>query len=387
VLVKGARIFEFETIIHRLQAQNHVTCLEVNLNAIKHNLEFFRSRLSPQVKTMVMVKAFGYGSGSSEIAEWLEFHQVDYLGVAYLDEGVALRNAGVSLPIMVMNPEGYSVKALVQYRLEPEVYSVHVLNTLIEEKLKWGIESSLTVHIKIDTGMHRLGVELKDLSELLELLDQHPSIQVGSVLTHLSSAENEDMDAFTVLQLSHFDQAVAMVRKKHPQAMAHAANTAAIVRWPQAQYDMVRLGIGLYGYSPIAEEQKSLQGVHHWKTYISQLRTIPTGDYVGYGCSFRSDVETRIATLPVGYADGFKRMLSNGMGEVSIQGKMAPVIGRVCMDMIMVNVTDIACEEGDEVELLGSHVTLKDWAQKCQTIPYEILTSISTRVKRKYIKS
>jgi alanine racemase len=387
VLVKGARVFGFETIIQRLQAQNHVTCLEVNLDAIKHNLEFFRSRLSPHVKTMVMVKAFGYGSGSVEVAEWLEFHQVDYLGVAYLDEGVALRNAGVSLPIMVMNPEGYSVKALVQYRLEPEVFSLHVLKTLIEEKLKWGIEESMVVHLKMDTGMHRLGIELKDLPEILFLLDQNPTMHVGSVLTHLSSAENVEMDPFTTSQLQQFDQAVAMVRHKHPHVMVHAANTAAIVRWPQAQYDMVRLGIGLYGYSPIEQEQASLQGVHIWKTYISQLRTIAAGDYVGYGCSFRSDVETKIATLPVGYADGFRRSLSNGIGAVHINGNMAPVIGRVCMDMIMVNVTGIRCQEGDEVELLGPHITLQDWARKCQTIPYEILTSISNRVKRKYIKS
>ncbi len=387
VLVKGARVFGFETIIQRLQAQNHVTCLEINLDAIKHNLEFFRSRLAQGVKTMVMVKAFGYGSGSVEIAKWLEFHQVDYLGVAYLDEGVALRNAGVSLPIMVMNPERYSVKALVQYRLEPEVYSVHVLNTLIEEKSKWGIDGPLLLHLKIDTGMHRLGIDLKELPEILSVLERNPSVQVESVLTHLSSAENEDMDSFTSQQLKEFDQAVLEVRKIFPKAVAHAANTAAIVRWPQAQYDMVRLGIGLYGYSPIEQEQKSLQDVHFWKTYISQLRTIPSGDYVGYGCSFRSDVETKIATLPVGYADGFRRSLSNGIGEVSIHGKIAAVIGRVCMDMIMINVTGIDCQEGDEVELLGPHIKLKDWALKCQTIPYEILTSISTRVKRKYIKS
>ena len=386
VLVKGARSFEFEQVIQRLQARNHITCLEINLNAIRSNLNFYRDKLNPGVKTMVMVKAFGYGAGSVEIAEWLAFNRVDYLGVAYVDEGVALREGGISLPIMVMNPEEFSVRALMQYNLEPEIYSLRVLNHLLEQKDALEISAPIRIHIKVDTGMRRLGFDFNELTKALEILRQRKDIEVVSVMSHLASAEDPASDAYTKKQLQSFDAFVQQVQVIFPKAWAHISNTSGIARWPQAQYDMVRLGIGLYGYSPIAKDQQYLQNVHRWKTHISQIRNIESGDCVGYGCTFEATKDMRIATLPVGYADGLKRMLSNGKGQVEIEGQLAPIVGRVCMDMTMVDVTQIHCEEGDEVLLIGGKITLKKIAEECSTIPYEILTSISNRVKRKFIK-
>jgi alanine racemase len=386
VLVKGARSFEFEQVIQRLQARNHITCLEINLNAIRSNLNFYRDKLNPGVKTMVMVKAFGYGAGSVEIAEWLAFNRVDYLGVAYVDEGVALREGGISLPIMVMNPEEFSVRALMQYNLEPEIYSLRVLTHLLEQKDALEMSASIRIHIKVDTGMRRLGFDFNELVKALEILRQRKDIEVVSVMSHLASAEDLASDAYTNKQLQSFDAFVQQVQVIFPNAWAHISNTSGIARWPQAQYDMVRLGIGLYGYSPVAIDQQYLQNVHRWKTHISQIRNIESGDCVGYGCTFEATKGMRIATLPVGYADGLKRLLSNGKGQVEIAGQLAPIVGRVCMDMTMVDVSQIHCEEGDEVLLIGGRITLKKIAEECSTIPYEILTSISNRVKRKFIK-
>lgn len=386
ILVKGARSFGFEQVIQKLQARNHITCLEVGLNAIQNNLNYFRQKLNPGVKTMVMVKAFGYGSGSVEVAEWLAINKVDYLGVAYVDEGIALREGGISLPIMVMNPEEFSVGALCQFNLEPEIYSLHVLEHLLHQKDLWEITSTMRIHLKVDTGMRRLGFDEPSLLKALAMLQIRKDIEVVSVMSHLASAENHAWDGYTQKQLEAFEQMVHWVKAKYPRAIAHMSNTSGIVRWPQAQHDMVRLGIGLYGYSPVPEEQVYLQNVHVWKTHISQIREIEAKEYVGYGCSFEAKRKTRVATIPVGYADGLKRALSNGIGSVEISGSLAPIIGRVCMDMTMVDVTDIHCKEGDEVILLGGKITLKEMAEQCSTIPYEILTSISNRVKRKYIK-
>jgi alanine racemase len=386
ILVKGARTFGFESVIQRLQARNHITCLEINLNAIRNNLNFFRDKLNPGVKTMVMVKAFGYGSGSVEIAEWLAFNRVDYLGVAYVDEGVTLREGGISLPIMVMNPEEFSVRALIQYNLEPEIYSVRVLTQMLQQKDTLGLKQVVRIHIKVDTGMRRLGFDMQTLDEALQILKQRQDIEVVSIMSHLASAEDERLDSYTNMQLNLFDTMVQKTQSIFPQVWSHISNTGGIVRWPQAQYDMVRLGIGLYGYSPVESEQEHLQNVHRWTTHISQIREIESHDFVGYGCSFEATQKMRIATLPVGYADGLKRILSNGKGAVEISGQLAPIVGRVCMDMTMVDVTNISCAEGDEAILLGGKITLKKMAEECSTIPYEVLTSISNRVKRKFIK-
>ncbi len=386
VLVKGARYFQFEKVIQRLQARNHITCLEINLNAISSNLNYFRNLLNPGVKTMVMVKAFGYGSGSVEIAEWLAFNRVDYLGVAYVDEGVTLREGGISLPIMVMNPEEFSVRALIQYNLEPEIYSVRVLTQMLQQKDTLGLDQKVRIHIKVDTGMRRLGFDMQTLEEALQILKQRQDIEVVSIMSHLASAEDERLDSYTNMQLNLFDTMVQKTQSVFPQVWSHISNTSGIVRWPQAQYDMVRLGIGLYGYSPVESEQEHLQNVHRWTTHISQIREIEANDFVGYGCSFEATQKMRIATLPVGYADGLKRILSNGRGAVEISGQLAPIVGRVCMDMTMVDVTHISCAEGDEAILLGGKITLKKMAEGCATIPYEVLTSISNRVKRKFIK-
>ncbi len=386
VLVKGARAFGFEGVIQRLQARNHITCLEINLNAIRSNLNFYRDKLNPGVKTMVMVKAFGYGAGSVEIAEWLAFNRVDYLGVAYVDEGIALREGGISVPIMVMNPEEFSVRAMMQYNLEPEIYSINVLMHMLQQKDALGLEQKVRIHIKVDTGMRRLGFDLHTLEEALQILKQRSDIEVHSIMSHLASAEDEHMDRYTQMQLDLFDLMLKRTQSFFPAVLSHISNTSGIVRWPQAQYDMVRLGIGMYGYSPVESEQMHLQNVHRWTTHISQIREIEAHDFVGYGCSFEATQKMRIATLPVGYADGLKRILSNGRGAVEISGQLAPIVGRVCMDMTMVDVTNISCTEGDEAILLGGKITLKKLAEECSTIPYEVLTSISNRVKRKFIK-
>lgn len=386
ILVKGARQFRFERIVSALQEQSHDTVLEINLNALAHNLNHFRSKLKPGVKMMVMVKAFGYGSGAREVAGLLEFNKIDYLAVAYVDEGVALREAGISLPIMVMNPEHTALDTMIRYRLEPEIYSFRMLNNFLEVLERSGHRISYPVHIKFDTGMHRLGFDPKEASELGVVLSKRSSVKVVSAFTHLAAADEPEHDSFTELQLSKFEQATAELEQHLGYSfMRHTSNTAAIQRFPAAQYDMVRLGIGLYGVAAYPDEQKQLMPVGRLKTVISQIKNIGIGESVGYGRSFRADKPLTIATIPLGYADGLRRSLSNGVGEVEIAGKRCPIVGRVCMDMMMIDITGVNAKEGDEVIIFGSSISLIELAQKSGTIAYEILTSISSRVKRVYL--
>jgi Alr-MurF fusion protein len=386
ILIKGARDFKFERIVDRLQEQAHDTVLEINLNAMTHNLNYFRARLSPGVKMMVMVKAFGYGSGAIEVSKLLEFNQIDYLAVAYADEGVALRRSGVSVPIMIMNPDHHSFATIIRHNLEPEIYSFRTLQLFLEALHSSPFAGDYPIHIKLDTGMHRLGFEAFEMDKLCKELLLASRVKIQSVFTHLAASDSAIFDSFTRDQLSLFDRLSAEIcTKLNTNFMRHAANTGGIQRFPESQYDMVRLGIGLYGVSADESEQNQLETVGTLKTIISQIKHIQPGDSVGYSRKFIADKPTTIATIPLGYADGLRRSLGNGAGLVMIKNQKCKIVGNVCMDMTMVDITNIEVEEGQEVIIFGVGQSLKEIADQCGTIPYEILTSISQRVKRIYL--
>lgn len=386
ILIKGARQFRFEKIVALLEEKTHETVLEINLNAISHNLNFFKSKLRPETKMMVMVKAFGYGNGGLEIARLLEHHKVDYLGVAFADEGIALKASGISLPIMVMNPESTSFSAIIQHGLEPEIYSLKGLEAFLKTVSAEG-KNDYPIHIKIDTGMHRLGFEEGQMDELIAILKDNPLVSVQSVLSHMATSDDLEHHEFALRQIALFDRLSSRLTSELDiTPIRHILNTSGISNYPMAQFDMVRLGIGLYGISNDASEQKYLENVSTLKSIISQLRTIPAGDSVGYGRRFVAARETRIATIPIGYADGISRHWGNGIGYISVNGKQAPVTGSVCMDMLMVDVSGISCKEGDPVVIFGKDPTVIEMASRLKTIPYEILTSISQRVKRVFYR-
>jgi alanine racemase len=331
---------------------------------------------------MVMVKAFSYGNGGYEIAKLLAHHKVDYLGVAFADEGVALKQAGINLPIMVLNPESTSYPSLMQHGLEPEIYSLKGLNAFVklaeQKKLK-----RFPIHIKLDTGMHRLGFMEQDLPALIARLQQTQAVEVKSILSHLAASDDMKFVDFTLAQLSLFDDLSTQIMEALDiQPIRHILNTSGISNFRQAQYDMVRLGIGLYGISNDEDEQKLLEQVATLKSVISQIRVIESGESVGYSRKFMAERLTRVATVPIGYADGISRHWGNGKGYVVIKGKRATILGSICMDMLMVDVTDIDCKEGHEVIVFGKDPSVIHMAQVLETIPYEIMTSISQRVKR-----
>jgi len=382
ILVKGARVFHFEKIIRRLQQKAHGTVLEVNLDALSNNLNFYRSRLKPQTKVMVMVKAFAYGSGSFEVANLLQFHRVDYLAVAYADEGALLRENGISLPIMVMNPSAATFDKLFQYNLEPEIYTFKILKEYLDF-LKTN-EVSAKIHLKIDTGMKRLGFEENDIKELAIILKQEVSrLQIASIFTHLAGADEEAHDSFTMQQMEKFKRLAHYLEEKLAiKTLKHALNSAGIVRFPAEQMDMVRLGIGLYGIEATGILQEQLQTVGTLKTIISQIKEVKKGETVGYCRKGKADEDTVIATIAVGYADGYDRRFSNGKGKALVNGKLCPIIGNVCMDMCMLDITGVNAYEGDEVILFGEDLPIYTLAAEIGTIPYEILTNVSERVKR-----
>lgn len=386
ILIKGARTFEFEKIVSLLEEKTHETVLEINLNAISHNLNFFKSKLKPETKMMVMVKAFGYGNGGFEIAKLLEHHKVDYLGVAFADEGISLKNAGIKLPIMVLNPETTSFSAIIQHQLEPEIYSIKGLNAFLQIAKLRGLKS-FPIHIKLDTGMHRLGFQEADLPELIAKLKETKVVEVKSILSHLATSDDLTHNEFALSQISLFEKLSSTLQKELKiNPIRHILNTSGISNYPQAQYDMVRLGIGLYGISNDEEEQKYLENVGTLKSVISQIRTIQKGESVGYGRRFMADKTTKIATIPIGYADGISRHLGNGVGYVMINNQKAPIVGSVCMDMLMVDITHIDCKEGNEAIIFGENPTVITIAKLLETIPYEVLTSISQRVKRVFYR-
>ena len=386
ILIKGARNFHFEEIVSMLEEKTHETVLEINLNAISHNLTFYKAKLDPKTKMMVMVKAFGYGNGGFEIAKLLEHHKVDYLGVAFADEGISLKNAGIRVPIMVLNPETTSFTAIIQHHLEPEIYSVKGLKAFLkiaeQKKLK-----HFPIHIKIDTGMHRLGFEEDNLEDLIQILKGNETVQIKSILSHMATSDDLNHNAFSKSQIALFEKlSTKMQTELNIKPILHILNTSGITNYPEAQYDMVRLGIGLYGISNDEEEQKELENVGTLKSVISQIRTIDKGESVGYGRRFIADRSTKVATIPIGYADGIRRSWGNGVGYVTINGKQAKIIGSICMDMLMVDITDIDCKEGNTVIVFGENPTVPFMAKQLNTIPYEILTSISQRVKRVFFR-
>ncbi len=386
VLIKGARNFRFERIVTLLEEKTHETVLEINLNAISHNLNFFRSKLRKGTKLMVMVKAFGYGSGGFEIAKLLEHHNVDYLGVAFADEGISLKNAGITLPIMVLNPETSSFSSIIRYGLEPEIYSLKGLHAFIGAVSEIGV-SKYPVHIKIDTGMHRLGFESNNFTQLIDILKSTDKITVKSILSHMATSDDPEHHDFAKSQIRQFEELSSkLIETLNISPIRHILNTSGISNYPEAQYDMVRLGIGIYGVSNDPDEQKFLANVGSLKSVISQLRTIEQGESVGYGRRFVAVKRTKIATIPIGYADGIPRSWGNQNGYVTINNRKAPIVGSICMDMLMADVSEIDCAEGDSVTIFGESPTVTEIAEKLKTIPYEILTGISQRVKRVFYR-
>jgi alanine racemase len=386
ILIKGARSFHFDEIVAFLEEKTHETVLEINLNAIIHNLNFYKSRLKPTTKIMVMVKAFGYGSGSYEIAKALSHEKVDLLGVAFADEGIALRNAGVQTSIMVMNPESSAFAAMAAYNLEPEIYSIKELRAFVTVAKQKNL-SRYPIHIKLDTGMHRLGFEEHQLHELIEELKHNNHVSVNSIFSHLSSSDVPQFRDFTLAQIEKFEQwSTRLISELQIDPVRHILNTSGIYNYTHAQYDMVRLGIGLYGVGNDKEEMKYLETVGTLKTVILQIKEIAAGESIGYSRRFIAQKTIKIATLPIGYADGIPRAWGNQKGYVTIKGKRAVITGTISMDMMMVDVTDIDCEEGDSVIIFGESPSVVEMAQAMGTIPYEILTSISQRVKRVFYK-
>ncbi len=388
LLVKGARIFAFEQIIRHLEQKTHGTILEINLNALVHNLNFFRSQLKPKTKLMAMVKAFAYGSGSAEVASLLQFHRVDYLAVAYADEGVYLRENGIHIPIMVLNPSQETFVQLFQYDLEPELYSFRILKEYIsfyqtytqkKPKKHWAI------HLKIDTGMHRLGFAPNEIRKLADYLQEHlpPKVLVASVFSHLAGADEAAHEDYSRQQIEEFQQIAQTLEKALGYSVIkHILNSPGILRFPEAHLDMVRLGIGLYGIEANGWAQDHLELVGTLKTSISQIKHVESGATIGYSRMGKAHKPMRIATIAIGYADGFPRKLSNGQGEVWVNGKKVPVVGNVCMDMAMIDISHVEAEEGDEVIIFGQEYSIFELARRLETIPYEVLTNVGERVKR-----
>ncbi|MCC3214192.1 bifunctional UDP-N-acetylmuramoyl-tripeptide:D-alanyl-D-alanine ligase/alanine racemase [Chryseobacterium sp. X308] len=387
ILLKGARKFEIEKLKDILELRKHDTVLEVNLNAILHNINYHKSLLKPGTKMMAMVKANAYGLGSFEVSEFLQHHHIDYLGVAYADEGVELRKKGITTPIIVMNPEQHSYQTIIEYNLEPEIYSFRVLELFYEAVQKSGYDKKYPIHIKLETGMHRLGFKDFELDQLSETLSQK-NVKVQSMFSHLSSSDMPEEKEFTLKQLEVFEKNSGyLIEKLGYTPIRHILNSAGITSYKDHQHDMVRIGIGMLGESADAEIQKQLRSVVSFKTVISQISTVENGESVGYSRRYKADHPTRIATIPVGYADGIPRLIGNQVGNVGVNKTLAPIVGNICMDMMMINVDHIpSVKEGDTVTVFNAQPSLKEFAGYCKTITYEVLTSISPRVKRIYIK-
>ncbi len=393
ILIKGARAFGFDRITERLEQKVHETILEVNLNAVVDNLNYYRSLLKPETKLVCMVKADAYGAGAVEVAKTLQDHRVDYLAVAVADEGVTLRRNGITQNIMIMNPEMTAFKTMFDYDLEPEVYSFRLMDALIHAAEQQGI-TGWPVHIKLDTGMHRLGFDPeRDIDEVIRRLKQQNAIIPRSVFSHFVGSDSDDFDRFSAMQFERFDAASRKLQAAFShKILRHMDNSAAIEHFPERQLDMCRLGLGLYGVEPRQMkneelEVNTLRCVSTLKTTILQLRHVPKDETVGYS---RKGVLTRdsvIAAIPIGYADGLNRHLGRGAGYCLVNGQKAPYVGNICMDVAMIDVTDIPdVHEGDKVEVFGEHLPVTVLSDILQTIPYEVLTSVSGRVKKVYFQ-
>ncbi len=383
ILIKGARKFELERVARALADVKHKTYLEVNLSQLGRNLKLCKEKLAPKTKVMAMVKAFAYGSGSGELAQYLEKGGVDYFGVAFSDEGKNLRESGITKPIMVLNSSNESFETIWEYKLEPAIFSMDVLDSFIRFCIDKGAQS-YPIHLEFDTGMHRLGFEVSQAQEIVELIHAQPEVKIASVFTHLAASDSPKEDAFTRQQISKFEKVSDYIKAQFPYPIAaHCANSAAAARFKSASFDMVRLGISLYGYNPFTPELKAISQLH---SSLTQIKKLNPGDSVGYDRAFIADKETLIGILPIGYADGFNRNLSQGVGEVYANGKFYPVVGNVCMDMCMIEIDDTITTE-TEFEIFGPHISLINLAEKMGTIPYEVLTSISSRVKRVFVEA
>ncbi len=382
ILIKGARKFKFEHIGAFLQKQSHTTLLEVDLDAIAHNFNTFKKKVSPQTKMAVMVKAFSYGSGLAEIASILQYNAVDYLMVAYTDEGVELRRKGITVPIAVMNPERESFEQMTEYALEPEIYSLELLNTF-EDYLYSACIGQYPIHLKLNTGMNRSGLNKCEIPALLDFFSVSRSCKIVSLFSHLATADDPSQDEFTLSQISLFKECADLITPHFDhKILRHILNSAGVERFSQYCFDMVRLGIGLYGVGI----DPDLECISTFKTHITSIREVTAQETVGYGRKGKLGRPSRIATIPVGYADGIDRRLSCGVGEMFVYGKRVPIVGNVCMDICMLDVTDCDAKVGDEVEIFGRNISVGEVASKLGTIEYEVLTSVSRRVKRVYYK-
>ncbi|RNL51776.1 bifunctional UDP-N-acetylmuramoyl-tripeptide:D-alanyl-D-alanine ligase/alanine racemase [Pedobacter jejuensis] len=383
ILVKGARRFEFGRISKLLTQKIHDTVLEIDLNAMVGNLQFYRSKVKPGVKIMAMVKAFSYGSGSFEIANLLQFHKVDYLAVAYADEGIALRKAGITLPIMVMSPEESAFDAIIEHHLEPEIYSIEILNSFLNVVSNY--DFIYPIHIKIDSGMHRLGFDGSEIDNLSAILKDNQQVKVQSIFSHLVASSEVEHDGFTKHQIEEFGKISAeLIQVLGYKPLLHIANTSGISRWAEGQMDMVRLGIGLYGFDSALINNRGLQTTMVLKTTVTQVKTLKAGETVGYSRRGVMPNGGKIATVKIGYADGYSRAFGNGVGEMLINGHLVPTIGSICMDMTMLDVSGIEVKAGDEAIVFNQEHNIMELAKQINTIPYEILTNISQRVKRVY---
>lgn len=388
ILLKGARKFAFERIGPILEEQVHGTRLLINLEALRHNFNFYRALLHPGVKIMIMVKALAYGTGMDRIASVMQYHKADYLAVAYTDEGIALRKAGIQLPILVMNTAEEAMSRLIQYQLEPQIFNFRSLDRLLATLRKLDRPAlPYPIHIKIDTGMHRLGFDPVEIPELLKrLLKSNKLVKVKSIFSHLAASEDPKMDDFTQKQILRFKKAVSNLSEELGYTpLRHIANSAAIGRFPDAQFDMVRLGLGLYGIDPSGQYSKQLMPIASLYTRISQIRRVPAGEGVGYGHLDAAEHDRIIATVGIGYADGYSRQFSSGRGFMLLHGQQAPVVGSVCMDMTLIDITHIpdACE-GDIVEVFGNNLRIETLSERIDTIPYEIISGLSERIERVY---
>ncbi len=382
ILIKGSRTFRFERITRRLQLKNHRTVLEIDLNALIHNLNVYRSKTSTRI--MVMVKAFSYGSGSQEIANALQYQRVDYLCVAYVDEGIVLRDAGIHLPILVMNPEVSGFDLMMDHDLEPEIYNFRSLFSFLAALAKRNLVS-YPVHLKLETGMNRLGFREEELDQLFEVFQQHPHVRIMSVFSHLGTAGDEALDTFTREQIEKFKRMSSRIQEQYPyEILRHILNTAGIERFPEASFDMVRLGIGLYGISQHLDEE--LKPVSTLKSIISQVKPVRKGESVGYSRNFIAPADMTLGVVPVGYADGLRRDLGRHGICFLLNGVAAPVLGTICMDMTMIDLTGLEVNEGDEVIIFGPDHPVSELAEKLGTIPYEILAGLSERIKRVYFQ-
>ena len=385
ILLKGARPFGFDQITEQLEQKVHETILEVNLNAVVENLNYYRSFLKPETKMVCMIKADGYGAGAVEIARTLQDHRVDYLAVAVADEGVTLRKAGITANIMIMNPEMTAFKTMFDYDLEPEVYSFRLLDALIKAARKEGI-TGWPVHIKLDTGMHRLGFDpVDDMDELIDRLKHQNAVIPRSVFSHFVGSDSDDFDSFSAQQFALFEAGSSKLQSAFShKILRHIDNSAGIEHFPERQLDMCRLGLGLYGID--SRDNRILNTVSTLKTTILQMHHVPAGETVGYSRKGKLDRDSVIAAIPIGYADGLNRHLGNRRGYCLVNGQKAPYVGNICMDVAMIDVTDIPCQEGDQVEIFGEHLPVTVLSDAIDTIPYEVLTGVSNRVKRVYFQ-